>query len=430
MNSQAPDSAHQRWLLEQLPALLANGVIDAAAAERLRRHYATVTATTARPWGLILSALLGTALTGAGLILLLAHNWETWGRTTRTIVSLLPLLLTQALTLYTLLRRTDSLAWRESSALAQLCAIAAGIALIGQTYHLPGDVGSFLLSCVLLSLPLVYLLDAAVVAVLCIGGITAWGVHDGGADSNPAGTLGLLALLLPYLALCLRRERYSRRSRGLLAGFALSLGMLSLAALDHHAWPLTLGALAAASLLADARWLRAAPAQTWRPLAQLGRFGIAAIALLLASGADSFESRFMLPSGSALEQAAQGLLGYGPLCASLILWALAWSRREVETLFYGALPLLCLLLQALALPGLTLAAFNLYTLGLGIVSIRRGLQQQDARAVNFGLLVIVLLGMIRFLATDLPYWLRGLAFVLAGAGFFAANLWLKRRATA
>ena len=430
MNSQAPDSAHQRWLLEQLPALTTHGVLDAATAERLRQHYATAIASPARPWGLILSGLLGTALTGAGLILLLAHNWDSWDRNTRTVVSLLPLLLTQAVTLYTLLRRTDSLAWRESSALAQMCAIAAGIALIGQTYHLPGDVSSFLLTCVLLSLPLVYLLDAAVVAVLCIGGITAWGVQDGGAVSILAATLGLLALLLPYLALCLRRDRYSRRSRGLLAGYALSLGLISLAALDHYAWPLTLGALAAAGLLADARWLATAPAHAWRPLSELGRFGIAAMVLLLASGADDFDSRFIVPSGSALEQAAQGLLAYGPLCASLFLWALAWSRREAETLLYGALPLLCLLLQVLALPALTLIAFNLYALGLGIVSIRRGLRQNHARRVNFGLLVIVALGMIHFLSTDLPYWLRGIAFVVTGAGFFAANLWLKRRVSA
>jgi hypothetical protein len=37
------------------------------------------------------------------------------------------------------------LGWREGTATFLVFAVGAAIALIGQTYHLPGDLGSFLL---------------------------------------------------------------------------------------------------------------------------------------------------------------------------------------------------------------------------------------------------------------------------------------------
>lgn len=424
MSEPAVPEAQRRWLLEQLPALVADGVLDEAAAERLRRRYAATAP--AMPWGLIISALIGTTLCGAGLILLLAHNWDAWNRATRTVLSFLPLLLTQALTLFALRRRAASVAWTESAALAQMAAIAASMALIGQTYHLPGDLGSFLLAVVLLSLPLVYLLRASVTALFCLASLTFWST---GPDAGAAGYLGLLALLLPHLADCLRRDRYSRRSRVLVAGVALSLAVVHLGAFDLRlqGWALGFGSLAALALLVDARFFAAAPAGQWRPLREYGRIGVAGVALLLTGGDSLRSTDGFTPAASGIELAAQALLACGPLAAALLLWALAWSRRRIEILLYGALPPLILLLQLIAAPALNLIAFNLYVLALGVVSIREGLRTQDARSVNFGLLVIVLLGGIRFLASDLPYWLRGIAFVLAGAGFLGANLWLKRR---
>ncbi|MEJ2189814.1 MAG: hypothetical protein P8Y93_10470 [Acidobacteriota bacterium] len=63
-----------RRLLSELPRLEAVGVIDATTAERIREHYASHPAFSSSRLAMAISAVLGTLLIGAGVILLLAHN--------------------------------------------------------------------------------------------------------------------------------------------------------------------------------------------------------------------------------------------------------------------------------------------------------------------------------------------------------------------
>ncbi len=59
--------------------------------------------------------LRGALLIGAGIILMLAHNWEDLSRPVRAALSFLPLLLAQGLAGWALVRRPESLAWREGT---------------------------------------------------------------------------------------------------------------------------------------------------------------------------------------------------------------------------------------------------------------------------------------------------------------------------
>ncbi|MEY2578093.1 MAG: hypothetical protein QOI49_917, partial [Verrucomicrobiota bacterium] len=68
------DRSGIRWLLAELPELVASGTLSAEAAEALRQHYATTDSGEPRRIGFVLSAILGSLLIGAGIILLVAHN--------------------------------------------------------------------------------------------------------------------------------------------------------------------------------------------------------------------------------------------------------------------------------------------------------------------------------------------------------------------
>lgn len=70
---------------------------------------------------------------------------------------------------------------------------------------------------------------------------------------------------------------------------------------------------------------------------------------------------------------------------------------------------------------------NLYILAIGIWTIREGARQDHLGVLNYGLLVITALVACRFFDTDLSFVIRGVMFVLVGAGFFAANYWTLRR---
>ena len=79
------------WLYQQLPELVDRGVLDDTAATRLRQHYGPLEKFGALQ-ALIIFGALGGLLIGLGVILLLAHNWDSMSRLTRTSFVLLPLL--------------------------------------------------------------------------------------------------------------------------------------------------------------------------------------------------------------------------------------------------------------------------------------------------------------------------------------------------
>ena len=65
---------------------------------------------------------------------------------------------------------------------------------------------------------------------------------------------------------------------------------------------------------------------------------------------------------------------------------------------------------------------------LGIVKIREGHLKDHLGILNYGLLIIIVLILCRFLDTDLSFITRGLLFIGVGAGCFLANYqMLKKR---
>src|SRR5438094_234347 len=86
-----------RWLNAQLPELVEKGVLTAPAADAVRAHFASVEAARSRGLGVVVSAILGATLVGAGIILLLAHNWDELSQPARTVISFAPLIVAQAL---------------------------------------------------------------------------------------------------------------------------------------------------------------------------------------------------------------------------------------------------------------------------------------------------------------------------------------------
>src|SRR5690606_3432571 len=85
----------------------------------------------------------------------------------------------QVLCGYTLMKRQDSIAWRESSSAFLFFAVGAGIALVGQIFNVPGEPEAFLLTWMLLCLPLIYLMDSSITSLLYISGITYYATHLG-----------------------------------------------------------------------------------------------------------------------------------------------------------------------------------------------------------------------------------------------------------
>ncbi|MGE5551098.1 MAG: DUF2157 domain-containing protein [Bacteroidota bacterium] len=188
---------HERWLLQELPTLVAQDVIEAECASRLRGHYEK-NVDDGRNWALLICGTLGVVLVGLGIILLVAYNWYGLSRPLRTAVSFALLLGAQALAGWVLWRRKDSLPWREGAATFLTLMVAASMALIHQTYAIPADGAAFLLICLLLSLPLTYLFETILTAVIYLGGTLFWAVQTPPINQRALFIWLLGALLVPY----------------------------------------------------------------------------------------------------------------------------------------------------------------------------------------------------------------------------------------
>ena len=81
--------------------------------------------------GLIITvSIIGVFLIGFGVIYLFAHNWDELSRPAKTILSLLPVLLSALANIYTVTKRKDNVIWQESTAISTFLAVGSMLGLI------------------------------------------------------------------------------------------------------------------------------------------------------------------------------------------------------------------------------------------------------------------------------------------------------------
>jgi hypothetical protein len=400
---------HVRWLLDELPHLERDAVLDAATAERLRARYAPLAA--AGGSARVLFPLLGVLLIALGIVLLVAHNWDRFGRPLRLTLAFTPLLLGQIACAWALWRARESALWREASAGFTTLAFAAALALVGQIFHFPGDLDRFLLTCVLVALPLVYALGSTLAAALCALGLAGWAWAEPGQGPSVFAVAGAFALLLP---LAWRQQRAAPQTPAtvwLLLVLVPAFFVAVLAAMPNVP---RLGLWWLAEFGAILLLLPAGASFSWRqPLRGWGGVAVT-IAALVGSFPDVWRGWFWTLRPEQLPQ----------VWAFLVLgMALLWTLPALLMAVVAATdsrPLAVVL--ALLLSGWLLLA--------GIVLIRGGLREQDGARATRGLALIALLVMLRFVDNEWSFTLRGIAFVLTGAAFVAAHLWLRRQVRA
>lgn len=439
-----------QWLRGQLPELVAAGAISPENARAIERHYESVK--TRSNFGFVILATVGAALVGAGIILLIAHNWDDLSRGARTVIAFLPLLVAQALIIFVLLRRNESRAWREVVAIFDVVAVATAISLISQTYQIQGSFADFMRVWLLLSIPIVYLLRTTLGAVVYVVGAVVWldtrgGFIFGGAE-NPLLFWILLLLVTPYFWICFRRNRDSRETATLAIVLALAaivgLGVTAeFAKADIGAVGFA-GSLTAIYLIGIEFFPR--EDERLSALALLGGIGIGITAIAL-----SFESTWRMSHDFWARRSAPGNLAvaiellFPILAICLAGWELLRKQRRFS-LSAAAFPIVTLAVWGIAKLCETPAAqhvyatncsfaaaalINCYVLLLGIDILARGIRTNSLARANFGLILIAALAISRFFDSELSFVTRGLGFIVVGGGFLVANIVLfKKRAAA
>lgn len=414
-------------MLKNIQELVQNKVIDEETAGRIQDYYASKKDTSGNKV-VIVFALLGAILVGLGILLLVAHNWDSFSITIKSVFAFLPVLAGQIACFYTLFERKDSIAWKESSTVFLYFALGAAIALISQIYHLEGDQESFILTWMLLVFPLVYLMKSSITSILYIGGITyygsitGYGMHTGW---NHILFWALLAGVLWYYRSLIKTKPDSLFTY-----------------LHHWAIPaaiiINLGTFASD----NGYWMFAAYLALFGSLMQIGRyFGLKELPSL-ANGYNlsGWAGSLVLLITLSFEQLWSGEFNkehsnpdyynnaeffISVLLVGILLFFLLrnFGRDAKHPLYWSAVVVFILFLTK-ADSTISAVVINLFVFGTGIFMILENLKKYNLLGLNLGLAMIAILVLCRFFDTNIPFVIRSLLFLILGTGFFVANYYM------
>ena len=409
----------------ELDELVTAKVITPSVQQDIRQYYAREKV--AQPNKLFaIFGVLGSLLTGLGIILILAHNWDDFSRATKTIWAFAPLVVGQFFAAYTLLKKKTN-AWKETAAVFLFFAIGASISLVSQIYNIPGEMSSFLLTWIILAAPLVYLLKSHAAAMLHILFATIYACNVGYFnDVSPYLYILLLGWLVPYYWTQLK----SRPTDNLTGIFNWLMPLSLLISLGSFMQGSDeIGFVTYICLFGLFYNLGKLPFFANQKLRKNGYliFGSlgTVITLLIASFSFVWEhydyhikSTNDLIITIVLGIAALAVLGYHTYKKQLKPFNLFQYAFIAFTIFYA---LSTVIGEASAI--LT----NILILALGIFAVEMGARKNLFSILNYGLLIITALIACRFFDTDISFVIRGLLFVAIGAGFFGANYFMHKK---
>jgi len=415
---------------KEITELLNAGVITPEIADRMTQYYDSKAGPPQNKL-VIVFGILGALLVSLGIILILAHNWDQLSSTAKTIIAFIPMILGQLICGFTILKNEDSVTWREAGSAFLFISIGACISLLGQIYNIPGDLGSFLLTWMLLCVPLIYVMKSSVASLLYLIGITWYACEVGYWGNSTSETYvywGLLLLVLPYYYMLFRKHSESNFFTFLNWFIPLSV-IIVLGTVAEDVEELMIIAYVSLFgllyLIGNTPFIRE---QKIRNNGYLVLGSLGTVVMLLGLSFNFFweeliddpfveENVFASPEFIAaviITLAALVLLIYQKIKAGV------FELKPIELIF---ILFIIIFLVGLSSP-LAVVLINLLVLAIGIMTIREGAKLNHFGILNYGLLIVTALIVCRFFDTDINFILKGILFVIVGIGFFFANYWM------
>ena len=420
-------------ILNELQRLHEAGLISADQIAAIEQYYAEKKPDSPNRL-LLIFGVLGALLIGLGVILIIAHNWDELGRTTKTILAFIPMLIGQGLVAYTLRKQPDSIAWREASATFLILAVGACISLVSQIYHILGSMEDFMLTWVILSAPLIYVLRSSMASLLYLIGIS-WYVFEAGYGYYDDHTASWIYLILLAVALPHYYQLYQKDEGNNYLSFhhwmvpvSLLIALGTFTQEDGEWFFLGYFSLLGGFYLLGQNLLSHSQRGVRNGYLIIGSVGM--ISMLLLFTFHDFWDEIRSVDWATMFQAPE-------FYVSLFVTALAaglhyglWRSGQIEQrnpMSWAYVLFVPLFFVGLSVPRIGMLVTNIVVFLIGLFHIRLGVQRDHLGILNFGLLIITALVLCRFFDTEISFVIRGLLFVLVGAGFIYANYRLLQR---
>lgn len=417
-------------MINELPDLIKAGVITQEAADRIREYYQSKESNSGSRM-LIAFAILGAILVGLGIILIIAHNWDDLSRSIKTFLAFIPLVIGQALCAYVLLKRSANLAWKEGVAVFLFFAVAASISLVSQIYNIPGNLGTFVLTWMLLGLPLIYILGSSSVSLLYIIGITYYAVDVGyWSQDSPYSYWALLAAALPHYYLLFRRFAHGNFAAFhhwlVPASMAVVLGSFS-AGIEELMYVAYCSLFGLFYLFGKMVLPHAHPAVNGFKI--IGSLGTVGLLLIVSFNWYWQDVRALSFSFSEMAQSPDFLITAFLSIASVGLLYLLKRMKLLSA--SNPIPVAFMVMIVAFAIGLhsqvAIIIINVYLLALGALTIQAGARAYHLGRLNFGLSILAVLIACRFFDANLSFIVKGVLFLCVGIAFFATNYWLLQK---
>ena len=346
----------------------------------------------------------------------------------------LPLLVGQVLCGFVLIKKQDSVAWRESGTAFLFFAVGASISLVSQIYNIPGNLSLFLLTWMLLCLPLIYVMKSSIASLLYLIGITYYAGETSYwtyPSSESYFYWILLLTIIPHYYLLYKKKPESNFM--IFHNWLIPLSVIIILGTvakrtDELMFVAYFSLFGLIYLIGDLDFFtKQRPRNNgYKVLGLLGT-----IVLLLTLSFDWFWEDLrgkgflfneVITSPEFFASAIISLLAGG----LLVLQLKNKSLNDIKPITPVFILFIIIFIIGLSSP-LSVVLTNILVFAIGILTIRDGAKLDNLGILNYGLLIITALVVCRFFDTNLSFVIRGGLFVSVGIGFFATNYWMLKK---
>lgn len=407
----------REWLAKETQLWHEQGILQPGQRDQILARYPVEEATSGR-MAFVLRAF-GVLLFGAAVMLVVGHNWSELSRGGRLATVVAGVALLQGVGLwYTFqARRTGSMLGH----LAGCLMFGAGIALVGQTYHMDAHSPDAVLAWCLGTLPFALALESALLHLATVALASAWIIMEMGEHSHSSSPQ-LIGLRLTFLLLLLPAAVTAYRNRLPVIAGAIAWALMA------NWFNFGVGATAACFVLPLAlAALHPMGSAYGRGFRFIGALGVTVITLIIGA------------LGRWRSSDDIGLLR-DPLLLTLTLGAAGWALwagkrdKDASRTWPAAIALGTL---ALGLPrelsfdsdaakAIVKAAANVLTLATAVWLVRTGLGEGRLRPYVYGSLVFLAWLTARYVDIAKDFGMLGTAGFFAAIGvilFILARVW-------
>jgi uncharacterized membrane protein len=419
---------------KELEELTKAEIISDDTADKIRNYYDSKPSRSQNNM-LVAFAVLGAMLVGLGVILIIAHNWDELSKSTKVVFAFMPLVISQLLCGFTLLKKQNEVIWKESTSILLFLSVGASISLISQVYNIQGGLSNFLFVWSLLCLPIIYIMRSYAASLLYISLITYYAIESNYSFNFFIDIKGLksinywwmLLLAMPNYISNFKKAPFSNATQvhNWIVPISLTIALSTIS--QHGEDFLYMAYLSLFSIFYVIGNLPAYEHKKRRSNGYLVMGSLGTVFMLITLSFNWYWRREHDTSNIFwTEFIAAALMSLLALAATV--WQYKSKIKKGSMLIqFAFLIYIALYVIGNSLPFVSQAMINILVLSIGVNFILNGTKEDHLGVINYGLLIITTLIICRFFDSNMSFIIRGLLFIAVGVGFFVANYLILRK---